>query len=117
MIFGFMSMMTTYEQRKIERYNSKDFFVSTAMVTDSTQPYETAVCHKKYNNNKVIIVQMYNTKKVARLGHKKWVKKMSAKKLPSTLKDVSTATIIKLAKVFDVDLNNTYKIKKTRKNA
>jgi hypothetical protein len=91
-------MAGTYETRKIGTYDKKDVFVSTAEVTDSDQPYETAVAHPRYNDDELVIVEMYETRKQAEKGHKKWVKKMTAKKLPKTLKDVSTAEIAKLCR-------------------
>jgi len=40
-MFGFLNMMYTYESRKVARTEKGKLLVSTAMVTDSQQPYET----------------------------------------------------------------------------
>jgi hypothetical protein len=92
-MFG-LKMMGNYEQRKIDRFEGKNgLIVDTCAVSDSTQPFETAVQHSKYNSGKWIIVELYSTEEKAQTGHKKWVETMTAKKLPKSLTDVSTATI------------------------
>ncbi len=96
-MFDFLGMDGNYEDRKVGRHETENLFVSTVEVTDSDKPYETAVQHKSYNDNALIIVELYDTIKQAKTGHKKWIKKMTSKKLPSELKDVSTSTISKLA--------------------
>lgn len=112
-MFGFISMFGNYEDRKVARYNGEDFFISTAEVTDSNQPYETAICHPRYNDSKIVIVQMYRNKMSAKTGHKKWVKKMCAKQLPISLKDVSTCCVIRIAKSWGVNLNEDYNLTPT----
>lgn len=93
---GFMNMANNYRDRKVDHYESETVVVDTCSVTDSDKPYETAITHKKYNDNDWVIVEMYSSKALAKIGHKKWVKKMSAKKLPKKLTDVSTADIATL---------------------
>jgi hypothetical protein len=95
-MFNFMSMMNNHEDRKVDRYNGDDFFVSTVMVTDSRQPFETAVCHPLYNNNDIVIVELYDTKEEAQEGHNKWVEIMTLPKLPPELRDVSSASVAEL---------------------
>lgn len=95
-VFDFFSMMDNYEDRKIDHFEKEGLVVDTCVVTDSDQPYETAVCHPRYNDDEWIIVELYDTKKEAQEGHNKWVKKMTAKQLPNQLKDASTAEIAKL---------------------
>lgn len=109
-MFGFLEemMANTYENRKVARYEKDDVFVDTCRITDSEQPYETAVAHPKYNDNKIVIVEMYNTEEEAKRGHSKWVKKMTSKKLPKTLKDVSTSDVVEFAQVLGVNLNEEY---------
>jgi len=102
-MFDFLSMVGTYSARKIDTYEVGKLFIDTCLVTDSDQPYETAVEHPKYNNGDMVIVEMYNTKEAARKGHKRWVKKMTAKELPESLKDVSTSTTGKLCRMFEED--------------
>lgn len=93
-LFGFMSMADNYEGRKVARYDKDGVFVDTALVTDATQPYETAVQHPSYNDNKLIIVELYDTKEEAKEGHNRWVKTMTSDELPDKIKDVSTASVI-----------------------
>jgi len=102
-MFGFMDMYGNYEQRKVDNFTDKEkgIFVDTCMVTDSSQPYETAIEHPKYNRGKMIIVEMYDTKEEAQTGHDKWVKTMTGKNLPKTLKDVSSCEIAKILEEAD----------------
>ena len=93
-------MANNYEEKAIARYEQGGLVVDTCAVTDSDEPYETGICHPNYNEGDWIIVEMYNTKKEAKKGHKKWVRKMTSKKLPKDLKDVSTAAIAKFCNCF-----------------
>ncbi len=86
----FRSMAFDYEGRKVDRYKVGDLFVSTVRVTDSAKPFETGVVHPAYNNNEPIVVELYNTKEEAQEGHNKWVKIMTARKLPWQLVDVGS---------------------------
>ena len=91
-MFEFLSMMGNYESRKVDRYNGPDgFYISTAAVNDSDHHYETAVAHPQFNDGKLIIVEMYDTKAEAQAGHTKWVQTMTAKTLPKSLADVFTS--------------------------
>ena len=92
-MFDFFNMIGSYDSRKIARFEKDKLFISTAFVTDSSQPYETAISHPAYNNNKLIIVEMYDTKEQAQKGHDNWVLIMTSEQLPKELKDVSTASI------------------------
>jgi hypothetical protein len=104
-LFGISSMGSTYEQRKVERFedSKRHIVVDTAAVTDSDKPYETAIKHPKYNGGNWIVVQLYNTKEEAIIGHKKWVIKMTSDKLPKKIKDVSTSIIIDLINFMAID--------------
>lgn len=95
-VASIMSMMGNYEERKVGHYKKNGVFVSTCLVTDSDQPYETAVAHRRYNNGNMMIVEMYKTVEDAKAGHKKWVKTMTGKRLPKTIFDRSTSDIAKL---------------------
>ena len=101
-MFGF-GMMGNYEERKVARWpDDKDkWIVDTVAVNDSAQPYETAIQHPGYNDGKIIVVEMYDTKKLAQEGHDRWIETMSADKLPERLVDVSTCFIASLASFFD----------------
>jgi predicted transcriptional regulator of viral defense system len=103
MLTSFLSMVGTYEQRKVANFTKGDLQVDTVVVTDSDKPFETAVAHPKFNGGKWIIVELYDTKEQAQKGHDEWVKKMTDKKLPKELKDVSTAEIAKICDIVDKD--------------
>lgn len=90
MLGDFMGMAGTYESRKVGRYDKNGVVISTCSVIDSPEPYETAVSHKLFNDGSYIIVQKYDSTEEANKGHEAWIKKMTAKKLPETIKDVST---------------------------
>ena len=104
-MFDFVNMMGNYDDRKIDRYEKDEIIISTAMVTDSDWNYETAVSHLSYNNGNWIIVEGYDTKEDAENGHSKWVETIT-KNLPETLKDISTAGVVKLGLAIDPSLEN-----------
>ena len=95
-MLDFTSMIGNYEQRKVANYSNDDLVIDTCMVTDSDEPYETAIAHLAYNGGKWIIVEMYSNKAKANEGHKKWIEVMTSEKLPDTLVDVSTAGVAEL---------------------
>jgi len=95
-MFDFFSMADNYEERKVECFDGDGFTVDTSRVTDSDQPYETGIKHSRYNEEKWVIVEMYDDVEEAKTGHAKWVKLMTGETLPATLKDVSTSEIQKL---------------------
>lgn len=92
-MFSFLDMMGNYENRRVDRYTSDDLIVSTAEVNDGSRPYETAVKHPLYNDNKFIVVEAYDDKNDAQKGHDKWVKIMTSDKLPPMLEDCTSAAI------------------------
>jgi len=111
-LFGFADMYGTYESRKVGRLDTEDgVSVSTARVTDSDKPYETAVMHPRYKKDEWIIVECYDTKAEAKEGHEKWVKTMTSKTLPATLMDVSTAQAAQLLDALDKDWRGKKKAK------
>ena len=95
--FSMFQSGPSYGVRKVDRYEGKDFFISTAGVPDSTFPYETAVKHPNYNGGSIVIVENYNTIEEAKEGHKRWVGLMTAKVLPEGMVDVGQAGIARLA--------------------
>ncbi len=104
-MFDFLDMADNYEERKVNCYRDKEvgLCVDTCMVTDSEKDYETAIGHPQYNDGKWVIVELYNTKEETQEGHNIWVKRMTGKKLPEQLKDVSTAEIAKLCDIVGKD--------------
>lgn len=97
-LFGFIDMMGNYESRKVDRWDGgENFIVDTCFVTDSSKPYETAVCHPKYNNGKWVIVELYDDREEAKNGHQKWVELMQQDPLPKELRDVSDCASAKWA--------------------
>ena len=60
-MFGGMSILN-YESRSLGRYEEDNLFVSTALVTDSDDPYETAIAHPFYNEGTIVIVETYDSK-------------------------------------------------------
>lgn len=96
-MFEFLNMSGDYDSRKVDCYKSGNIFVSTCAIYDSDMPYETAVAHPDYNDNKIIIVENYASKKNATSGHKRWVKTMTTEPLPDTLQDNGSSATKKIA--------------------
>jgi hypothetical protein len=92
-MFDFFMDAGNYEDRKVANFVDDDFTIDTCSVSDGRKNYETAVMHILYNDNKWIIVEAYDTKEEAQKGHDKWVKIMSSKELPKSLKDCQNAEI------------------------
>lgn len=99
-MFDFYSMAGNYEDRLVENTKIDKVVIDTAAVTDSEQPYETGISHPEYNGSDWVIVEIYDTKALAEIGHKKWVGKVSKNELPDELEDVSTASITQLGNMF-----------------
>jgi len=110
-LFNFLKEAPHIE-RQVGRHIEGNLFVDTCQVSDSKQPYETAVAHPEYNKGDIVIVEMYDTPEQAYKGHEKWVKKMTKEKLPKHLKDVSTSGIASMGDMFGVNLNETYEREK-----
>jgi len=108
-MFNFFSMADNYEDRKIDNTIINETEIDTVAVYDSEQPFETGIKSSLYNDNQWIIVEMYDTKEEAIIGHKKWCLMFESKKFPPHLEDVSTAEIKILADAFS---NKSYNIKK-----
>lgn len=100
-LFGFFNMMDNYEERKVKNYTSDDLNIDTCAVSDSDKPYETGIQHPLYNEGKWVIVELYDTKEEAEVGHDKWVKIMTKNELPEVLKDVGTCVIAKLRDTYN----------------
>lgn len=91
-MLSFLDTMFNHEERKVANYRGKDcegneFVLDTCLVTDSKQPFETALSHPFYNNGDWIILQSYDTAEEAKLGHNKWFDVFVNKGLPNVIKD------------------------------
>jgi len=92
-MFDFLSMIGTYEARKVARLEQDDLVVSTARVTDSNRPYETGISHPNYSDGKWVIVESYDSLEDAKAGHDKWVGRMTTEPLPAQLVDCANSGI------------------------
>lgn len=106
----FLSMADNYKDRKIANDTINEVMIDTVEVNDNYEfPYETGVCSKFYNNNKWVIVEQYQTKEQAEIGHSKWLKQFTNKdKMPQTLKDVSTCGVAQLRNIFAKEKDLTF---------
>lgn len=95
-MFGFFNMTENYEERLIANDKIHDTEVDTVAVSDSDQPYETAIADPHYNKGKWVIVEMYDTKEEAKQGHNKWLNEVTNGSPPNELVDVSSCDIVKL---------------------
>jgi len=96
-LFSFLEDEGTHNQRKVARFEQgESIIIDTCEVSDGTDPYETAVMHPEYNDGKWIIVQSYRTREDARRGHDDWVRTMTSRVLPKSLKDCGNAGITEL---------------------
>ena len=94
------SMMGYYEDLKVARFEADGLIVDTIAVYDSTNPFETAISHKAYNDSDWVIVEEYATREAAMVGHQRWVDTMVAGPLPPMLKDVSASEAARLLSSF-----------------
>ena len=101
MLFDFLDMMAagSYEERRVGRYDDENvgLMVSTASVNDGAHPFETAVAHPEYNDGAMVIVEAYDTKEDAKVGHERWVTTMIAKELPKQLVDCCNSEVGQLS--------------------
>ena len=100
-IFNFLSA-DPYEERKVDNTIVNLAEIDTVAINDSNKPFETAIKHPNYNNNEWIVVEMYDTKEEAQIGHNKWVV-LFREKLPDKLVDVSTSMAAELRDVLGSD--------------
>ena len=75
-LFDFFSMVDNYEERKVDRYEQGNMIIDTCAITDSDDPYETAIKHPSYNDGNWVIAETYPDKESAIEGHQKWVNLM-----------------------------------------
>ena len=94
-MFNVIGMIGNYPQRLVDVTKVKSAVVDTVSVTDGSHPYETAVSHPEYNDDRWIVVEAYDTREEAQEGHNKWVDIMSSDDLPDKLVDCCNAEISK----------------------
>lgn len=97
-MFNFFQDFTTYEQRKVARFEQGPLTVSTTRVSDGKRPYETSIKHPDYNRGKWLPVEAYNTREEAEAEHERWVQRMTANPLPDSLTDCCNSEIGQLAR-------------------
>lgn len=68
-MFDFLDMLGNYNDRKVARFDSDEFSIDTAYVTDREHPYETAIAHKKFHAGDWIILGWRDTKEEAQKYH------------------------------------------------
>ena len=86
-----LSMKGTYEERKVDNtILDNGFTIDTVKVFDNPHPYETAVIHDQYYDCDWSVIEEYDTKEEAVIGHKKWIKIFQGE-LPEFIEDISTS--------------------------
>lgn len=113
-MFQFLGMAGNYEIRKVRRNDYPWGMISTCYVNDGAKDYETAVQHDRYGKQ-MVIVENYDTKEAAQLGHEKWVKTMTAKKLPTKLVDCMNCEIAQLIQTLQKGKKITRTLQRTTK--
>ena len=104
-MFNFLQDMNIYNKRLVDNsVLDGSTIIDTCRVSDGEKPFETGIQCPKYNNNKWVIVEGYNTKEDAQKGHNKWVGVMSANNLPEKLVDCGNSEISKLCSIFGFDM-------------
>lgn len=74
---------------------TKEFTVDTCLAGD-TGCWETGICSDKFNHGEWVIVDEYETRKKAKVGHEKWIKHMKTN--PKELTDIHIDKTYKLIK-------------------
>lgn len=103
-MFNFFMDTDNYEERKVDRFEKDDLIIDTARRFDGRQPYETGIEHPEYNDGRWVIVEAYDTKEEAQVGHNAWVEKMTTLELPNILRDCQNAEISSFADAFGCDM-------------
>ncbi len=97
-MFSFIQDMGNYDQRAVARNDYPWGMIDTCSVSDGAKPYETAVAHTDYiKAGEMVIVEAYDTAAEAKAGHARWVRTMTAKKLPAQLVDCNNSQVGALA--------------------
>src|SRR3990167_9952930 len=96
MSFNFFAMAGNHEERVVDNFTDGNMTIDTCRVTDGSRPYDTGIQHPNYGDGSWIIVEAYDTKDEAQIGHDKWVDTMTNSSLPKELKDCNNAGIAQL---------------------
>lgn len=98
-IFDFLLDKNDHPARQVATFidDERGLMVDTAIVSDGKKPFETAVRHPRYNSDKWIIVEAYDTINQAGLGHQRWVAVMTGE-LPESLTDCANSKIARVLK-------------------
>lgn len=103
--------LSNHEDRLVENTVINGAKIDTCLVTDSLCPYETAIYHPAYSKESWIIVESYDTKEKAKIGHNKWVKLLT-EKLPTYIISIDNTKMGKLFKMmFNQNDSRIYKRK------
>lgn len=98
-MLSFIKEYPNLENRIVGQTTINKIFVSTVLVTDSQQPYETGIFSSRYNDGQGVIVEMYSSKEEAAIGHERWVNRFrDINNLPKALKDVNTSIFGSIAR-------------------
>lgn len=93
-LYGISSMSNDYEERVVANTQEDDWVVDTAMVTDRSWTYETAVRSPHFRDGLWIIVGKADTKEDAVKVHEQWVDMM--RNNPKALWDIYEKKIFML---------------------
>ena len=100
-IFGdVMGMKDDYKDRVVGNWISEDgkSMVDTCEVYDGRKDYETAVQHPLYNDGEMVIVECYDDKEQALIGHEIWLALMQNDNLPPVLTDCANSEISQMCR-------------------
>lgn len=86
-MLSLLGMMGNYEMRKVSYTRTKTYELDTAMVTDRSWRYETAVRVPGYRNGCWIIIDSADTKEDAETIHNKWAEILD-KQIPESFYDI-----------------------------
>lgn len=107
-------MLTTIKERCVARFEQRDvkgrllLVINTALVTDSSIPYETAISSLEYNKGGWIVVECYDNPEDAAIGHIRWEDRMTQRELPDELVETSRCDAMKLV---DLLLSQNWRVK------
>ncbi len=90
-MFDFVLDQGNHEEREVDNYEANGLCIDTCRVSDGLQPFETGIQHPAYKEGKWVIVEAYDSKEAAQVGHDKWLAAMTSQELPIMLSDCANA--------------------------